>query len=86
MELIKAAAKYLDETYMQEKEFGIQDIRVIRLKNTFVNDRAYAMRGDLINVPGVATAINSLLNSRAEFKAQISANAAAEGLKDGSDS
>ncbi len=85
VELIKAAAKYLDETYMQEKEFGIQDIRVIRLKNTFVNDRAYAMRGDLINVPGVATAINSLLNSRAEFKAQISANAAAEGLKDGSD-
>ncbi len=74
VDLVKAAAKYLDETYMQEDEYGVQNIRVIRLKNTFVNDRAYAMRGDLINVPGVASAINNLLDNRKQLQVQLSNN------------
>lgn len=85
VELIKAAAKYLDETYMQEEEYGVQDIRVIRLKNTFVNDRSYAMRGDLISVAGVASAINSLINGKKDTQVRVSANAGAQALKDNSE-
>ncbi len=83
VDLVKAAAKYLDAAYMQEEEQGVQNIRVIRLKNTFVNDRAYAMRGDMVNIPGVATAINNLLNSKKLLHAQVSSDGTAENLKEG---
>ncbi|AHM72783.2 type III secretion system outer membrane ring subunit SctC [Yersinia hibernica] len=62
VELIKAAAKYIDETYARPGT-GESTIRVIKLKNTFVNDRTFTQRDTPITVPGVATALNQLLNN-----------------------
>jgi len=62
IELIKAAAKYIDESYARP-EAGRSTIRVIKLKNTFVNDRDYTQRDKPITVPGVATVLNQLLNN-----------------------
>lgn len=61
VELVKAAAKYIDSTYAQPGA-GTNTIRVIKLKNTFVNDRIYTQRDAPIKIPGVATVLNQLLN------------------------
>lgn len=62
VELITAAAKYIDETYARPGT-GETTIRVIKLKNTFVNDRSFTQRDMPITVPGVATVLNQLLNN-----------------------
>lgn len=61
VELISAAAKYIDATYAKPGT-GESVIRVIKLKNAFVNDRTYTQRDAPITVPGVATVLNQLLN------------------------
>lgn len=61
VELITAAAKYIDATYARPGT-GETTIRVIKLKNTFVNDRSYNQRDVPIIIPGVATVLNQLLN------------------------
>ncbi|MCW2482570.1 type III secretion system outer membrane ring subunit SctC, partial [Candidatus Symbiopectobacterium sp. NZEC135] len=78
VELVAAAAKYIDSTYSQPGA-GENVIRVIKLKNTFVNDRAYSLRDTPITIPGVATVLNQLLNSR---KSHNSANITLSGEPD----
>lgn len=43
-------------------ELGLQKIGVVRLNNTFVNDRVYALREQKIVIPGMATVIEQLLD------------------------
>ncbi len=62
VELITAAAKYIDATYARPGT-GESTIRVIKLKNTFVNDRTYNQRDVPVTIPGVATVLNQLLNN-----------------------
>ncbi|KFX17941.1 type III secretion system outer membrane ring subunit SctC [Pectobacterium parvum] len=62
VELITAAAKYIDATYAQPGT-GESVIRVIKLKNAFVNDRTYTQRDAPVIVPGIATVLNQLLNN-----------------------
>lgn len=62
VELIRAAAKYIDSTYARPGT-GETTIRVIKLKNTFVNDRNFTQRDVPVTVPGVATVLNQLLNN-----------------------
>ena len=61
VELVTAAAKYIDATYARPGT-GETTIRVIKLKNTFVNDRTYNQRDVPVTIPGVATVLNQLLN------------------------
>ncbi|MCW2478375.1 type III secretion system outer membrane ring subunit SctC [Candidatus Symbiopectobacterium sp. NZEC135] len=63
VDLVAAAAKYIDSTYSQPSA-GENVIRVIKLKNTFVNDRAFSLRDTPITIPGMATVLNQLLNNR----------------------
>ncbi|AXF77645.1 type III secretion system outer membrane ring subunit SctC [Erwinia tracheiphila] len=62
VELVSAAAKYIDTTYSRT-ETGEVSIRVIKLKNTFVNDRTYIQRDTPVTIAGVATVLNKLLNN-----------------------
>ncbi|WP_097291413.1 type III secretion system outer membrane ring subunit SctC [Escherichia coli] len=62
VELVTAAAKYIDATYARP-DTGKSTIRVIKLKNTFVNDRTYTQRDVPVTISGVATVLNKLLNS-----------------------
>lgn len=66
VDLAAAAAKYIDSTYSQPGS-GENVIRVIKLKNTFVNDRAFSLRDTPITIPGVATVLNQLLNNRRNY-------------------
>lgn len=66
VELIIAAAKYIDATYSKPGT-GETMIRVIKLKNSFVNDRSYIQRDTPITIPGVATVLNQLLNGNSGF-------------------
>lgn len=59
--LVTAAAKYLDSTF-SDTTTGRNEIRVIKLKNSFVTDRNYTQRDAPITIPGVATVLNQLLN------------------------
>lgn len=43
-------------------ELGLQKIGVVRLSNTFVSDRVYALRDQKIVIPGMATVIEKLLD------------------------
>lgn len=63
VELVAAAAKYIDSSYSQPGA-GENVVKVIKLKNTFVNDRAFSLRDTPITIPGVATVLNQLLNNR----------------------
>lgn len=76
VELIAAAAKYIDATYARPGT-GENTIRVIKLKNTFVNDRTFTQRDSPITVPGVATVLNQLLNNAGDNRGGRSAPAGA---------
>lgn len=78
IELVAAAAKYIDSTYSQPGA-GENVVKVIKLKNTFVNDRAFSLRDTPITIPGVATVLNQLLNNR---KGHNSANIMLSGEPD----
>lgn len=62
VELITAAAKYIDVSYARPGT-GETTVRVIKLKNTFVNDRNYTQRDIPLSVPGIASVLNKLLNN-----------------------
>lgn len=62
VELVSAAAKYIDASYARPGT-GESTIRVIKLKNSFVNDRTYSLRDTPVTIPGVATVLNQLLNN-----------------------
>ncbi|KHN56674.1 type III secretion system protein [Aeromonas hydrophila] len=72
VELIAAAAKYIDATYARPGT-GENTIRVVKLKNTFVNDRTFTQRDSPIIVPGVATVLNQLLNNSVDNRGGHSA-------------
>lgn len=72
VELVTAAAKYIDATYARPSS-GETTIRVIKLKNTFVNDRSFTQRDMPVTVPGVATVLNQLLNNTGGQSAQARA-------------
>lgn len=76
VELITAAAKYIDATYARPGT-GENTIRVIKLKNTFVNDRTFTQRDSPVTVPGVATVLNQLLNNSGDNRGGRSAAAGA---------
>ncbi|EKC7685899.1 EscC/YscC/HrcC family type III secretion system outer membrane ring protein [Salmonella enterica] len=63
VDLVAAAAKFIDSTYSRP-DSGAVTVRVINLKNTFVNDRNYSQRGTSIIIPGVATVLNQLLTEK----------------------
>lgn len=62
VELVANTATLLDK---QVSSIGTDKVNfgVIKLKNTFVSDRTYNMRGDQIVIPGVATVVERLLNN-----------------------
>ncbi|MHA0902025.1 type III secretion system outer membrane ring subunit SctC [Enterobacter ludwigii] len=62
VELISAAAQYLDERIKQE-ELTSGEVAVIPLRHTSVTDRAYSQRGHNITIPGMMTSISSLFQS-----------------------
>ncbi|WP_168421523.1 type III secretion system outer membrane ring subunit SctC [Erwinia amylovora] len=68
VELVKAAAKYIDSSYSRPGT-GKVTVRVIKLNNSFVNDRNYTQRDLPLTIPGVASVLNKLLNSSRNFSA-----------------
>nr|WP_249324870.1 type III secretion system outer membrane ring subunit SctC [Enterobacter mori] len=62
VELISAAAQYLDERIKQE-EFTRGEVAVIPLRHSSVTDRTYSQRGQSISIPGMMTSISSLFQS-----------------------
>lgn len=63
VDLVTAAAKFIDSTYSRP-DSGEITVRVINLKNTFVNDRNYTQRGASITIPGIASVLEKLLTDR----------------------
>lgn len=59
VELISAAAAYLDERIKQEDLAG-GEVAVIPLKHSSVTDRTYNQRGQTVTIPGMLTALNGL--------------------------
>lgn len=59
VELISAAAAYLDERIKQEDLAG-GEVAVIPLKHSSVTDRTYTQRGQTITIPGMLSALNGL--------------------------
>ncbi|WP_145932182.1 type III secretion system outer membrane ring subunit SctC [Yersinia bercovieri] len=73
VELISAAAAYLDERIKQEDLAG-GEVAVIPLKHSSVTDRSYSQRGQTITIPGMLTALNGLFqgnNGAAENSLKI---------------
>lgn len=59
VELIKAAAVYLDKQIKQEEQAS-SDVAVISLKHASVTDRTYTSRNQSMTVPGMLTVISAL--------------------------
>ncbi|MGC2861433.1 invasion protein [Pseudomonas putida] len=60
VDLVAQAAQFMDNQ-SASLQLGQQRIGVINLRNTFVADRTYELREQSITVPGIATAIETLL-------------------------
>nr|WP_164486728.1 type III secretion system outer membrane ring subunit SctC [Pseudomonas chlororaphis] len=60
VDLVAQAAQFMD-SQSADLQLGQQRIGVLNLRNTFVGDRKYELRDESITVPGMATAIESLL-------------------------
>ncbi len=60
VDLVVQAAHFMDNQ-SADLQLGQQRIGVINLRNTFVGDRSYELRDQKITVPGIATAIETLL-------------------------
>lgn len=60
VDLVVQAAQFMDNQ-SADLQLGQQRIGVIKLHNTFVGDRTYELREQSITVPGIATAIEALL-------------------------
>ncbi|MFU9137580.1 type III secretion system outer membrane ring subunit SctC [Erwinia tasmaniensis] len=61
IELISNAAKYLDQK--SDGYDGRENIAVIPLYNTFVEDREYNYRNDKIIIPGISTVVNRVMSN-----------------------
>ncbi|WP_260955042.1 type III secretion system outer membrane ring subunit SctC [Pseudomonas citri] len=60
VDLVVQAAGLMDNQ-RSELLLGKQQIGVIHVRNTFVNDRRYELRDDKVTIPGLATVIEQLL-------------------------
>ncbi|MHA6789939.1 type III secretion system outer membrane ring subunit SctC [Pseudomonas bijieensis] len=60
VDLVLQAAGLMDNQ-RSELLLGKQQIGVIHVRNTFVNDRLYELRDDKVTIPGLATVIEALL-------------------------
>jgi len=60
VDLVMQAARFMD-TQSADLQLGQQRIGVISLHNTFVGDRQYELRDQKITIPGMASAIETLL-------------------------
>ncbi|AXP02268.1 EscC/YscC/HrcC family type III secretion system outer membrane ring protein [Pseudomonas fluorescens] len=60
VDLVLQAAGLMDNQ-RSELLLGKQQIGVIHVRNTFVNDRQYELRDDKVTIPGLATVIEALL-------------------------
>lgn len=61
IDLISNAAKYLDQK--SDGYDGRENIAVIPLYNTFVEDREYSYRKDKIIIPGISTVVNRVMSN-----------------------
>ncbi|EAC1404460.1 EscC/YscC/HrcC family type III secretion system outer membrane ring protein [Escherichia coli] len=63
IELIKNTAETLDKqsNNFNDMALGEEKISIVRLKNTFVEDRNYTLRNDKITIPGIANTIKKFL-------------------------
>lgn len=66
VELVTAAAKYIDASYSNPRA-GETTVRVIKLNNTFVNDRNYPQRDTSVSILGVASVLKNLMNDKKEI-------------------
>lgn len=62
VELIKAAALYLNEQVKKE-EMVSGEVAVVPLKHASVTDRSYSLRGQSVTVPGMLTVISALFKN-----------------------
>ncbi|MBF1996214.1 type III secretion system outer membrane ring subunit SctC [Serratia symbiotica] len=62
VELISAAASYLDERTQQQELTG-GEVAVIPLRHSSVTDRTYNQRGQNITIPGMLSSINALFKN-----------------------
>ncbi|HGJ5875821.1 MAG TPA: hypothetical protein ACHBX0_04740 [Arsenophonus sp.] len=73
VKLVQAAANYLDQEALQlkqdiieEKHFGNDYVHIFALKNTFVTDRHYSIRGEKLILPGITTVLQQLFQSNGQ--------------------
>lgn len=81
VDLVAQAAQFMDNQ-SAGLQLGQQRIGVINLRNTFVADRKYELRDQSITVPGIATAIETLLKGENRGVDAV-INKDGEGLPDG---
>ncbi|MDR5609220.1 MULTISPECIES: type III secretion system outer membrane ring subunit SctC [unclassified Arsenophonus] len=77
VKLVQAAAEYLDQEARQlkqdiieEKRFGNDYVHIFALKNTFVTDRSYSIRGEKLVLPGISTVLQQLFQSNKQRASQ----------------
>ncbi|WP_425435561.1 type III secretion system outer membrane ring subunit SctC [Paraburkholderia ribeironis] len=57
--LVTAAARYLDQLHLNN-ETEKQVVKVVRLQNSFVEDRTYDLRDRQVDIPGMATVLTQI--------------------------
>ncbi|STQ90130.1 type III secretion system outer membrane ring subunit SctC [Iodobacter fluviatilis] len=60
VDLVANAAGYLDDLY-KNVDLNKQKIELIRLHNTFVNDRSFDLRSEKVTLPGIASVVGLML-------------------------
>ncbi len=62
--LVTAAARYLDQLHLNN-ETEKQAVKVVRLQNSFVEDRTYDLRDRRVDIPGIATILTQIYGGSA---------------------
>lgn len=62
VDLVVNAAAYLDGLY-RNVDLTKQKVEIVKLHNTFVNDRSYESRGSKINISGISSIIEMVLGA-----------------------
>ncbi|HTJ92616.1 MAG TPA: type III secretion system outer membrane ring subunit SctC [Pararobbsia sp.] len=61
VDAVQAAARYLDRAKISRRSED-EGVKVIELKHTFVRDRAFRLRDQTVNLPGIASVLADLLD------------------------
>lgn len=64
VELVNKTASHLDMKRAGLE--GAENIAIIPLNNTFVDDRTYSYRNEKITIPGISTVINRVINGKSQ--------------------